>query len=130
MANRSSTKTQVTEMRRKMRKWGATPELLEEATVLLKARCRLRDMDPVKHAREIQDLAEKLDFVRLQARLGMDAARSIVYEKSQRRLQFDDRGFKPSTGDSLLRGVGRATGETAKAVKRGRTLAKWEHVDG
>lgn len=127
MANKASTKTQVTEMRQKMRKWGATPALLEEATTLLKARCRLRDLDPVKHQREIADLSEKLDFVRLQARIGLDAARSMMYEKAQKRLQLDDTGFKPTSVDSVLRGAGRATGETARAVKRRRTTAKWEH---
>lgn len=130
MASRTSTKTQVTEMRRKMRSWGASDAQLEEATDLLKRRCRLRDMDPVGNAAAIADLSDKLDFVRLQARLGLDGARDVQYAKAQRRLQLDDRGYKPTSGDPLLRGAARVTGDTAKAVKRKRGTAKWELSDG
>lgn len=39
----------------------------------------------------------------------------------------DDRRYKPDLGDPLLRGAARATGATAAAAKRRRTLTKYQH---
>src|SRR5262245_9768159 len=39
----------------------------------------------------------------------------------------DDRAYLPDYVDPVLKGVARATGETAKAVKRGKTITKWQH---
>lgn len=39
----------------------------------------------------------------------------------------DDRRYKPDLGDPLLRGAARATGATATAARRRRTLTKYQH---
>lgn len=41
----------------------------------------------------------------------------------------DDSAYRPSSVDSTLTGVGRATGHSAKAIKRGRTYTNWELKD-
>ena len=38
----------------------------------------------------------------------------------------DDPGYHPTRRDPLLTGVARATGETAAAVKRGRSVTRWQ----
>lgn len=38
----------------------------------------------------------------------------------------DDSGYEPSAGDPLLRGAARATGMTAKVVKRRETITDWQ----
>ena len=38
-----------------------------------------------------------------------------------------DSGYKPTNHDSTLTGVGRATGKTAKAIKRKKTITKFEY---
>jgi hypothetical protein len=39
----------------------------------------------------------------------------------------DDRGYRPNPGDPLLRGAARATGATARAVKRRTTITRYQH---
>lgn len=41
--------------------------------------------------------------------------------------QPDDRGYRPTHVDPILQGTARATGQTAAAVRRGRTVTKWQH---
>ena len=50
-----------------------------------------------------------------------------IYEETYRQMRLDDTGFKPNPGDSVLRGVARATGQSAKAVTRGKTVTKYQH---
>lgn len=39
----------------------------------------------------------------------------------------DDKGFKPTQVDSVLQGTARVTGAAAKAVKKRKTMTKYEH---
>ena len=39
----------------------------------------------------------------------------------------DDSKHRPTSVDPLLKGAGRATGQTAAAVKRGKTMTKYQH---
>jgi len=41
--------------------------------------------------------------------------------------QPDDSRYKPAHIDSILTGTARATGQTAAAVRSGRTVTKWQH---
>lgn len=50
-----------------------------------------------------------------------------IYEQTWRELRLDDKGYQPNPGDSVLRGAARATGQTAKAVTRGKTVTKYQH---
>lgn len=56
---------------------------------------------------------------------GLDAARQMAYDRQPD--QPDDRGYRPTHVDSILTGTARATGQTAAAVRRGRTVTKWQH---
>lgn len=40
---------------------------------------------------------------------------------------LDDAGYKPTRVDRLLTGTARATGQTAKAVRRGKTVTKHDY---
>lgn len=50
----------------------------------------------------------------------------VLWNETHAALRLDDRGFKPRAGDPLLRGAGRATGNTAKAVSRRKTYTAYE----
>lgn len=50
--------------------------------------------------------------------------RDDTYEATYRRLNGDDRGFKPTKHDPLTQGQGRVT---AKAARRGRSVTKFEY---
>jgi hypothetical protein len=41
--------------------------------------------------------------------------------------RLDDRGYRPDAGDPLLRGAARATGATAAAAKRRKTITRYQH---
>jgi len=63
---------------------------------------------------DIADVIERMWFEQDCARLGVEAARQLRYDRIQ---ELDDSGYKPKRYDPLLNGVGRAMGDTAKAVK-------------
>lgn len=44
-------------------------------------------------------------------------------------VQPDDSAHQPPQVDPLLKGTARATGATAKAVKQGKTMTKWQHEE-
>ena len=44
-------------------------------------------------------------------------------------VDLPDRGYRPKQVDPILKGAGRATGATAKAVKRGTTLTRSEFLE-
>ena len=44
-------------------------------------------------------------------------------------VDLPDRGYRPKQVDPILKGAGRATGATAKAVKRGVTLTRAEFLE-
>ena len=45
-------------------------------------------------------------------------------------VRLDDKGFRPTRVDPLLTGAARATGETARAVRRKKGVTKFEHDGG
>jgi hypothetical protein len=55
-----------------------------------------------------------------------DDERRRVEDETYARLSPDDRGFRPAKPDSVLTGAARATGDTARAVRRGKTFTKWQ----
>lgn len=72
----------------------------------------------------IDKLVEAMRVKQLRARLGDERASRVLSDEAPR--QPDDRGYKPAYVDPLLRGAGRATGDTAKSVRLRRGLAAWE----
>lgn len=74
-----------------------------------------------------QDLIDRLRFQYEAAEYGIEAARRMAYERTPG--QPDDSGYKPRSVDPPLKGQGRATGQAAAAVKRGRTVTAWQHAE-
>lgn len=60
------------------------------------------------------------------ARLGLDWTRDLANDQAHRR-DPDDAGWQPSDGDPLLRGPARVGGITAKVVRRGETITKFQY---
>lgn len=73
----------------------------------------------------IADAIERYEFEHLVRVHGLDEARQIVYDRQPD--QPDDRRYRPKRTDPTLTGAARATGQTAAAVRRGRTVTKWQH---
>lgn len=72
------------------------------------------------------DRVEKRRFSILVQRLGSREA-AAEYLFSTQPDQPDDRSYRPRHIDPVLRGAARATGQTAAAVRRGRTVTDWQH---
>lgn len=70
---------------------------------------------------EIADVIERMHFEQDCARLGVEAARQLRYDRIK---QPDDKGYKPTRVDPLLKGTARATGDTAKAVRSKKAIVK------
>ncbi len=86
---------------------------------------------------EAQGVPEEEIERRLRA-MQADQQRVRDVENHMRRLEArtddayvtpDDRGYRPSRVDPVLSGAARATGETAKAVRRGKTITAWQHEE-
>lgn len=63
---------------------------------------------------EIANVIERMHFEQDCARLGVEEARRLRYERIP---EPDDSRYKPKRVDPLLKGPGRAMGDTAKAVR-------------
>lgn len=72
---------------------------------------------------EIASAVERLRFEQLVAHHGLEGARAIVYREVK---TLDDKGYRPTRRDPLLHGPARATGATARAVRRRSTYAQWQ----
>lgn len=49
------------------------------------------------------------------------------WARGEEPADLDDSAYQPTHVDPLLKGAARATGQTAAAVKRGRTITKHQH---
>ena len=78
----------------------------------------------------IAKIVEAKAWEQMQARHGVDGARDVRYAEAQRRAGHGaSASYRPTPRDPLLHGPARATGDTARAVKSRRGLARWQ-VDG
>lgn len=75
---------------------------------------------------ELIDAAvEQLRWRQLVERHGERVAAEMAYASQPD--QPDDSRFRPSPVPPELRGAGRAVGESARAVRAGKTVTKWQH---
>lgn len=82
-----------------------------------KMRSKLRKKGYSEEA--IEDIIEQMKFQQDVARLGLEAARQQRYDKAQ---APEKKLYKIPKHDSILHGPGRATGDTAKSVKKGQAM--------
>jgi hypothetical protein len=68
---------------------------------------------------EVERIVERL-------RVDQQQHRDIVAMR-EAETPVDDSKHRPTSVDPLLKGAGRATGQTAAAVKRGKTMTKYQH---
>lgn len=111
------------------------PDTAKRKETHQKNRARLRKkllaqgVPPDRVTAILANKAERQHQQRIEER-GAVAERERVEEETYKRLSLDDSKHRPTSVDPLLRGAARATGETARAVRRGSTVAKWQYRDG
>lgn len=80
---------------------------------------------------EIEQIIERRRRYDLSARQAADkrpAENAYRYDPDNDAGHYpDDSGFKPTPGDSLLRGAGRPSGVTAKVARRRNTVTRFEY---
>jgi hypothetical protein len=69
---------------------------------------------------------ERQHETRIEAR-GREVEQARIERETYRRLNPDDRSFRPSSPDPLTMGPARVSGTVAKVVKRRTAVTKWEH---
>jgi hypothetical protein len=97
----------------------------QKARQRLRRRLRDQGVSDTEIARQVERLRQRqAAALRAGVRPGDLEA---VFDQTHTALRLDDTGYRPTPGDPLLQGVARATGATAKAVRRRRTLTRYEH---
>ena len=99
-----------------------------------KKKSRRSTPDAIDHG--IRQLAEAQRKARDDAKFGTtrpthqtDTTRADrITKETWDRLNPNDSTYRPRPADSTLRGAGRATGQTAAAIRRGRTITQHEHT--
>lgn len=111
-------------IRKKLREWGMPEDEIELCIA------QVRERQTMKRYGDIPidaPLCTRASYVRLlRQRVGSDHNAAVLHLGDDYEPE-SDKGFKPTKVDSVLTGVARATGQTAKAVKRRKTITKFQY---
>lgn len=125
MGNKKNQHTKRREFRKKLESWGMDPKEIEKCVDQFKDRQHQKALGQMPIDAPLCTRAEYVRLLRQQ-----EGARP----SSTPHLRFgddyespDDKGYRPPKVDHVLTGVARATGETAMAVKRGKTITKHQY---
>lgn len=112
-----------------MRKWGMPEEEVQLCLEQIKERQRLKALKQLPQDAPLCTRAEYVRLLRIQTlnNSGINGMKAAALNLGNDYETENYAGYKPPTVDPVLKGVGRATGKTAKAVKRGKTFTKFEH---
>lgn len=115
--------------RRKMRKqlesWGMPQEDIDRCIRQVKERQNAKYNGTLEIDAPLCTMAVYVQYLKKQ--LGSDKKGTAVLRLGDDYVAPNDKGLKPTYVDPVLRGVARATGETAKAVKRKKTITKYQY---
>lgn len=113
-------------LRKQFLSWGMKPEEVELCIQQVKERQNAKRWGQL----EIDaPLCTRAEYVRLLRKMTHpnDVSPRPALSLGEDYIPSDDKGYKPAYVDPVLTGVARATGETAKAVKRGKTVTKYQY---
>lgn len=92
----------------------------------LRKKLEERGVNPLVIDRIIAERRE-YDRARRHGLLPETPSREEILANTDDSLWPDDTGYEPTDTDPLLRGAARATGMTAKVVRRGETITDWQY---
>lgn len=118
MGTKATDKNHRQRLRKRLEKAGYPPAEIDR---LVAAKKLEQDALRRQDNKKAQRIAKKLEVQQLHAE------RDDIYESTYRRLQGDDRKYRPTRVDPITTGQGRATGLAAKAAKRGRSFTRFEY---
>jgi hypothetical protein len=105
--------------------WGMDPEEIELCMKQIKERQRAKNLKQIPID---APLCTRASYIRLLKKTtGASPASTPQLRFGDGYTSPDDSKYKPAKVDSALNGVARVTGETAKAVKRRKTITKYEY---
>ncbi len=118
-------RVKIRRFKRKLEQWGMPADEVELCAAQARERIAAKRVGRLDIDAPI---CIRASYVRLLRR------QPSVYERGAAVLRLgddyetpDDAGFKPTPVDTVLTGVARATGATARSVKRRKALTKYEH---
>lgn len=115
-------------IRKKLKKWGMPEEDIDRCIKQVAQRQREKELGILPRDAPLCTLGVYVQYLRKQPHATKSEA--AVLKLGEDYESPDDKGFKPTKVDAVLNGVARATGQTAKAVKRRKTITKHEHDGG
>lgn len=128
MGKTSTDQAARTRFRNKLRKWGMSEEDIALCDDQVRQRQREKKFGQLPIDAPLCTLGVYVRYLRRQPHANASGAEVLSYGEDYE--QPSDKGFRPAKVDSILNGVGRAIGQTAKAVKRGKTVTKYQHDGG
>lgn len=112
-------------LRRKLRKWGMAEEEIRLCVEQVKERQFLKLAGKLAKDAPLCTRAEYVRLMRRNAPKGDTSAPHLHFGDDLE--EVDDSKHKPAWVDPVLRGTARAVGETAAAIKRRKTMTKFEY---
>lgn len=134
MGNASTERTKRNERRTRIRK--ITLDTLDEQVLerlaripepLQRADALVRHLTSARAPDLMLTRAEQWRWKILVDQFGREGAAQWLHDQAP--AQLDDRGYRPKHVDATLRGAARATGQAAKAIRRGSTVTGWQHAE-
>jgi hypothetical protein len=125
----SSSKTRSTErnkVRKKLKAWGMDPGEIEMCIQQIAQRQLMKEYGKLPKDAPLCTRAEYIHLLRRQHGANENSTPHLRFGNDLVE-ETDDSKYRPTRIDPLLTGVGRATGETAKAVKRGNTITRYQY---
>lgn len=129
MSNNMTRKTERQRIKKKLRAWGMD----EKEIKLCLLQVSIRQIEKLNgQIPKDAPLCTRAEYVRLlKKQLGPNDKQAPQLHLGEYYVaELDDKGYAPTKVDSLLTGMGRAMGQTAKVIKRGKTITKYQHDQG
>lgn len=125
MTKRSNQSKARQQFRKKLQRWGMDPEEIRLCVAQMRERQIAKEQGWLDIDAPLCTRAEYVYLLKKNLPTGNNNA--AVLKLGDDYVHEDGSKFRPGWEDPLLKGVARATGHTAKAVKRGKTITKYQY---
>jgi hypothetical protein len=123
VGNPRNDQTARNRFRKKLESWGMPEEEIQICVDQYRERQRMKRNGTLAKDAPMCTRAEYVRYLKKQP----NHSNASVLRLGEDYQPPSDKGYKPVKVDSLLNGTARATGNTAKAVKKGKTITKYQY---
>jgi hypothetical protein len=124
MSNKNTRAKERQRWRKRLRAWGMAEDEIELCMAQVRTNLRAKANGTLPIDAPLCTRAEYIHLLKKHSNPGDDKPHFHFGDDYE---EPDDKGYAPKRIDPLLKGVARATGATAKVVKKGKTMTKFEY---